>query len=162
MENLFAWFDPVPFASASMAQVHKVTLKNGKRIALKIQRPGIKEIILEDIKVMYSIAEVLEHRIPSLKSFDPMGLVQNFENSITKELDFINESINAQRFYNNISQDIGSDQYAVAPKIYQQFTTEKILALEFMSGIKIDRIKKLEKKGIDTKIIAERLSISFF
>ena len=53
VDVLFAWFDPVPFASASMAQVHKVTLHSGKRVALKIQRPGIEQIILEDIKVMY-------------------------------------------------------------------------------------------------------------
>ena len=162
VDNLFAWFDPKPFASASMAQVHKVTLHSGKRVALKIQRPGIKEIILEDINVMYNIADVLERRIPSLKSFDPVGLVKNFEESILKELDFINESINAQRFYNNLIQDKGHDQFAHAPKVYQTYTTAKILALEFISGIKIDKIKKLEEKNLDTKVIAKRLSISFF
>jgi len=162
VENLFAWFDPKPFASASMAQVHKVTLHSGKRIALKIQRPGIYDIIFEDIKVMYRVAHVLEKRIPSLKSFDPMGLVKNFEESILKELDFINESINAQRFYNNIKQDKGNDQFAHAPKVYQTYTTDKILALEFISGIKINKIKKLEEKGIDTKVIGRRLAISYY
>lgn len=162
VDNLFAWFSPRPFASASMAQVHKVTLHSGRRIALKIQRPGIKEIILEDIKVMYSIAEILERRIPSLKSFDPIGLVKNFENSILKELDFINESINAQRFYNNIIADKGFDQYALAPKVYPNLTTEKVLALEFINGIKVDRLKKLKEKNIDKKVVARRLSISFF
>ena len=162
VDTLFAWFDPRPFASASMAQVHKVTLHSGNRIALKIQRPGIKEIIVEDIKVMYTVAEILERRIPSIKSFDPVGLVKNFESSILKELDFINESINAQRFYNNILADKGTDQYARAPKVYQKFTTEKILALEFINGIKIDRIRKLEEKKVDKKLIAKRLSKSFF
>lgn len=162
IDNLFAWFSPRPFASASMAQVHKVTLHSGRRVALKIQRPGIKEIIREDIKVMYSVAEILERRIPSLKSFDPIGLVQNFENSILKELDFINESINAQRFYNNIMGDKANDQYALAPKVYLNLTTEKILALQFINGIKIDRIKKLKEKNIDTRVVAKRLSISFF
>ena len=136
VENVFAWFNPKPFASASMAQVHKVTLHNGKRVALKIQRPGIKEIITEDIKVMYSIAEILEKRIPSIKSFDPIGLVRNFEDAILKELDFINESINVQRFYNNLADDTSADQYARAPKVYREYTTTKILALEFMSGTK--------------------------
>ncbi|MBO3117679.1 hypothetical protein J4050_13060 [Winogradskyella sp. DF17] len=162
IDELFAWFDPKPFASASMAQVHKVTLHTGKRVALKIQRPGIKEVILEDIKVMYTIAEILENRIPSLKSFDPVGLVKNFETSILKELDFINESINIQRFYNNLKADDSQEQYARAPRVYQNFTTEKILAMEFMAGIKIDRLKKLQDKGIDTKVVARRLSISFF
>jgi ubiquinone biosynthesis protein len=162
VENLFAWFDPKPFASASMAQVHKVTLKTGERVALKIQRPNIREIIFEDIKVMYSIADVLEKRIPSLKSFDPIGLVKNFEESILKELDFINESINVQRFYNNIKNDTGRDQFAIAPRVYQDFTTDKILALEFMSGIKISNIKALEESGIDVKIIGKRLATTYF
>ena len=162
VENLFAWFEPKPFASASMAQVHKVILKDGKRVALKIQRPGIKEIIEEDIKVMYSVAELLQKRIPSLKSFDPTGLVRNFEEAITKELDFINESINVQRFYNDIKEDRSADQYAVAPKVYPEYTTTKILALEFMSGTKIDNFNVLEEKGIDVKLIAQRLTKSYF
>ena len=162
VDTLFAWFDPVPFASASMAQVHKVTLHSGKRIALKIQRPCIKRIILEDIKVMYNVADVLQARIPSLKSFDPIGLIKNFEESIIKEMDFIHESINAQRFYNNIINDKNSDQYAYAPKVYQEYTTTKILALEFINGIKVDRFEKLKEKNIDTQIIARRLSVSFY
>lgn len=162
VENLFAWFEPTPFASASMAQVHKVTLHSGKRVALKIQRVGINEVIIEDIKVMYKVADVLERRIPSLKSFDPIGLVKNFENSILKELDFIHESINVQRFYNNLAKDDSPDQFAEAPKVYPEFTTRKVLALEFISGIKIDQIEKLKAKDFDTKIIGRRLAISYY
>ncbi|TXE16772.1 AarF/ABC1/UbiB kinase family protein [Psychroserpens burtonensis] len=162
VENLFAWFDPKPFASASMAQVHKVTLHSGERVVLKIQRPNIRDIIFEDIKVMYSIAAVLEKRIPSLKSFDPIGLVKNFEESIVKELDFINESINVQRFYNNINKDTGKDQFAISPKVYQDYTTDKILALEFMSGIKINNIEELEKAGFDVNDIGKRLATTYF
>lgn len=162
VEDLFAWFEPKPFASASIAQVHKATSTSGERLALKIQRPDIQEIILEDIKVMYSIAIVLEKRIPSLKSFDPFGLVKNFEEAILKELDFINESINVQRFYNNIANDNRSDQFAEAPKVYRSFTTRKILALEFMNGIKIDKINELKEQGFEIKLIAKRLIISYF
>jgi len=162
VENLFAWFEPEPFASASMAQVHKVILHSGKRIALKVQRSGIFDVILEDIKVMYKIAEVLEKRIPSIKSFDPIGLVKNFEDSILKELDFIHESINVERFYNNLAKDSNQNHYSLAPKVYHEFTTSKVLALEFISGIKIDKISKLQKKGFDTKVLARRLAISYY
>jgi ubiquinone biosynthesis protein len=162
VENLFAWFDPVPFASASIAQVHKVTLHSGKRVALKVQRLGIVDIILEDIKVMYKIAEVLEKRIPSIKSFDPIGLVKNFEYAILKELDFINESINVERFHNNLEKDEGKDHFSLAPKVYHEFTTSKVLALEFISGIKIDKIDELQEKGFDTKILAYRLAVSYY
>ena len=162
VENLFAWFEPKPFASASIAQVHKVTLHSGKRVALKVQRLGIHDIILEDIKAMYKIAEVLERRIPSLKNFDPIGIVKNFEESILKEIDFINESINIQRFYNNLKNDKTLDQFAEAPKVYSAFTTSKVLAMEFISGIKINQIDKLKAKNIDTKVIARRLTVSYF
>lgn len=162
VENLFAWFEPVPFASASMAQVHKVTLHSGKRVALKIQRAGIYDVIIEDIKVMYKIAHVLERRIPSIKSFDPIGLVKNFEDSILKELDFIHESINVQRFYNNLKKDKSLDQFAEAPRVYPELTTSKVLALEFMAGIKINKIDELKAKEFDTKIIGRRLAISYF
>lgn len=162
VENLFAWFEPTPFASASMAQVHKVILHSGKRIALKVQRAGIHDVIIEDIKVMYKVANVLVRRIPSIKSFDPIGLVRNFENSILKELDFIHESINVQRFYNNLVKDDLTDQFAEAPKVYLGYTTSKVLALEFISGIKIDKIDELKAKEFDTKVIARRLLISYF
>ena len=162
VDNLFAWFETKPFASASIAQVHMVTLHSGKRVALKIQRFGIHEIIEEDIKAMYKIAEVLENRIPSLKSFDPVGIIKNFEESILKEVDFINESINIQRFYNNLKNDKTLDQFAEAPKVYTAFTTSKVLAMEFISGIKITHIEQLKAKDIDTKVIARRLSISYF
>jgi len=162
VQNLFAWFEPTPFASASIAQVHKVTLHSGKRVALKIQRSGIHEIIAEDIKAMYNIAEILERRMPSLKSFDPIGLVKNFEDSILKEIDFINESINVQRFYNNLKADTSLDQFAQAPKVYPKFTTTKVLALEYISGIKIDQIEALKLKNNDPKVIARRLAISYF
>ncbi|MCA0154246.1 ABC1 kinase family protein [Winogradskyella vincentii] len=162
VNTLFAWFDPKPFASASMAQVHKVTLHSGKRVALKVQRSGIGEVIEEDIKVMYKIAEVLENRMPSLKSFDPVGLVRNFEDSIKKEIDFINESINVQRFYNNIEADKSLDQYAHGPQVYPEYTTSKVLALEFIDGIKIDEVELLAEKEYDIKIIGRRLAISYF
>lgn len=162
VDTLFAWFDPTPFASASMAQVHQATSLKGERMALKVQRPGIQDIILEDIKVMYSIAEVLERRIPSIQSFDPVGLVKNFETSILKELDFIHESINVQRFYNNLQSDNGLDQYAHGPKVFQEFTTDKVLTMNMIDGIKIDKISELESAGIDKKVIARRLAISYY
>jgi ubiquinone biosynthesis protein len=162
VENLFAWFEPTPFASASIAQVHRVTLHSGKRVALKIQREGIHEVIAEDIKAMYRIAEILESRMPSLKSFDPVGLIENFEDSILKEIDFINESINIQRFYNNLKNDNSLNQFAEAPKVYPSFTTKKVLAMEFISGIKINQIDELVSSNVETKVIARRLVESYF
>jgi ubiquinone biosynthesis protein len=88
IEKLFASFELDAFASASMAQVHRVTLNTGEKVALKIQRPNIRKTIEEDIKVMYQLATLFEKRMPSTRSFDPKGLVKNFEQSILSCLMF--------------------------------------------------------------------------
>jgi ubiquinone biosynthesis protein len=160
VDELFAWFEPEAFASASMAQVHKVTLKTGEKIVLKIQRPGIKNIIQEDIKVMYTVADILVKRIPSLKSFDPRGLVKSFEESIIKELDFIHESINVQRFANYVAED-KTDTTTHTLKVYKAFTTSRVLALEFVQGTKISDIGQLANKGFDCRKIANKLATSY-
>lgn len=160
VDDLFALFEPEAYASASMAQVHKVTLHSGEKVALKIQRPGIREIIVEDIKVMYMLADLFEKRIPSLKSFEPKGLVRNFEESIIKELDFVHESLSIQRFANNIHED-KTDNTTYTMKVHQKFTTSKVLALEFIDGTKISNLAKLEALGIDSKVVARKLAISY-
>lgn len=161
-DDIFEWFQPEAFASASMAQVHRATLKTGEQIVLKIQRPGIRDVIEQDIKVMYHLAEIFRKRIPSLKSFDPVGLVKNFEEGIYKELDFINESINLQRFYNNFNKDEYDKGYIHSPKVYREFSTAKVLAMEFVKGVKINNLQKLEAAGLDKTVIAKRLAISYY
>ncbi len=160
--ELFENFDTNAFASASMAQVHKATLKTGEKVAIKIQRPGIQQIIEEDIKVMYYLADLFSKRIPSLKTFDPVGLVRNFEESIIKELDFVHESVNIQRFNNNFVKDPDNKGYIHTPLVYRKFTTACVLTLEFIDGIKISDIAKIEAAGLSRKLIARRLAASYF
>ncbi len=160
-DELFEWFEYEAFASASIAQVHRATLKTGEKVVLKIQRPGIKEVIESDIKVMLYVAEIFSKRIPSVKSFNPVGLVKNFEDSIKKELDFIHESINVQRFHNNFSEDESDKGYIHSPIVYKEYTTSKILTLEYIEGIKISDNTKLDSTGLDRKIIARRFAISY-
>ncbi len=160
-EDLFISFQAEPFASASMAQVHRATLKDGKKVVLKVQRPGIKEVIEQDIKVMLYMAEVFSRRIPSLKSFDPVGLVRNFEESITRELDFIHESVNVQRFHHNFCSDEKDEGWIHSPEVHSALTTSRLLTMEFIEGIKISDYARLESAGYDRKVIAKRLALSY-
>ncbi|MBI4947003.1 MAG: AarF/ABC1/UbiB kinase family protein [Bacteroidetes bacterium] len=160
--ELFEWFEPEAFASASIAQVHRAILKTGEKVVVKIQRPEIQHTIEQDIKVMLYVAEIFNRRIPSLKSFDPIGLVRNFEMSIMKELDFIHESVNVQRFHNNFLEDETDKGYIHSPKVYREFTTSKVLTLEYIDGIKISDMGKLQSNGLDRKLIAKRLAVSYF
>lgn len=160
--ELFETFDTHALASASMAQVHKATLKTGEKVVLKIQRPGIQQVIESDIKVMYYLADLFSRRIPSLRSFDPVGLVHNFEESITKELDFVHESVNIQRFNNNFVTDPNNKGFIHAPIVYRQFTTSRVLTMEFIDGIKITDITRIDAANLNRKIIARRLASSYF
>jgi ubiquinone biosynthesis protein len=157
---LFASFSHEPFASASIAQVHKATLINGDLVAIKIQRPNIREMIVEDIKVMYTLAAIFERRIPSIKAFDPSGLVKHFEESILNELDFIHESINIQRFYGNLEEDPKSTAIT-CPRVYRDFTTGKVLTMEFVNGTKISDFEELARLGHDRKKLAAMLGETY-
>lgn len=160
VEVLFTSFEPEPFASASMAQVHKAVLSTGDKVAIKIQRPNIREVIVEDIRVMYRLAKVFESRIPSLKAFDLVGLVSHFESSIIHELDFVHESINIQRFYHHLEKD-RKETGARCPNVFKDYTTSKVLTMEFINGIKISDFESLDKSGHDRKLIGDKLSRSY-
>ncbi|MBC7864855.1 MAG: hypothetical protein IAF38_17910 [Bacteroidia bacterium] len=160
--EIFSEFETEAFASASMAQVHRATLKTGEKVVVKIQRPGIKEIIESDIKVMKYVAEILKKRMPSLKSLDPVALVKSFEESILRELDFIHESVNIQRFHGNFTADEGEKSHIHSPIVYSSLTTSTVLTLEYIKGIKITDLVKIEQAGLDRKEIAKRLANSFF
>lgn len=157
---LFAKFEMEPFASASMAQVHKAQLNSGERVAIKIQRPNIREMIVEDIKVMYTLADIFEKRMPSLRAFDLNGLVKHFEESIMEEMDFVHESINIQRFRENLLEDHQEELFD-APKVYQEFTTGKVLTMQFMKGTKISDYDELGALGLDRKKLAVNLGTSY-
>ncbi len=160
--GIFSSFETEAFASASMAQVHKAVLRTMEQVVVKVQRPGIRETIISDIRIMYELAEMLVRRVPSIKAFDPAGLIRNFEESIMKELDFIHESVNVQRFAGNFTADKHNDGTVRSPRVYKEFTTGKVLTLEFIDGIKISDIKRLEAGGYDRHLIARRLIDSYF
>ena len=105
VEELYGSFNDVPLAAASIAQVHRATLKDGTEVVVKVQRPGIEEIIKTDLGIMRTLAHLVERRIPDARQFDPIGLVDEFEKSITKELDFITEARSAERFRRNFKDD---------------------------------------------------------
>jgi len=158
IRDLYKEFDPKPIASASIAQVHKAILHDGTIVAVKVQRPNIKQIIIEDIKIMRDMAEMLSRRIPSLRSFDAVGLVDNFADSIQKELDFIHESWNLQRF----KHQFRNDPEIFVPNYYKELSSAKVITQDFIQGFKISDTEKMLEKGLDRKIIAKRAINSFY
>lgn len=151
-------FEEFPFASASMAQVHKGRLDTGEEVVFKVQRPDIRETIEEDIEIMRDLAGILGERLPSIKHFDPVGLVEQFADSIHYELDFIHESINSKRFAHNFKDS----KVIKAPKIHNELTSTKVVTMEFVMGTKPSKAK-LEAGAINnTKEVAKNIAQSFF
>ncbi|HDH53772.1 MAG TPA: hypothetical protein ENH24_04740, partial [Nitrospirae bacterium] len=105
LEDIFSHFDDTPVAAASIAQVHNAVLKTGEKVVVKIQRPGIRDTIETDIAVLNAVARLILKYIPESKFFDPEGIVNEFARSVKKELDFIAEAKNLQRFRRNFAEN---------------------------------------------------------
>ncbi len=151
-EDVFSEFDDRPVAAASIAQVHNAVLRSGEKVIVKIQRPDIREIIDTDIVILGVIARLMIKYIPESKLFDPEGIVNEFARSVKKELDFIAEAKNAQRFKRNFA---GNDTICI-PEVYSDYLSARVIVMERIEGIRIDDVDGIDELGIDRVEIARR------
>lgn len=153
LNQVFKEFDEKPVASASLSQVHKAVLYNGEIVALKIQKPGIRNTIELDLSILESFADVLEKRLRNGPFRSPKAVVAEIKKALRKELDFLNEAHNFDKFRNNFK---GID-YIKVPNVYWDLTTEKLLTMEFIEGVKISEITQEKyRQQFDLKKIADR------
>jgi len=148
----FLSIEETPLASASIAQVHRATLKDGTPVALKVQRPGIRDIIDTDILILESFAERVERYYPQYKVYNPRGIVADFAVQIRKELDFVRDGKNADRLRFNM-QDLEKIR---VPKIFWEYSTRRLLVMEFIEGVRIDHVDEITAFGLDPQEIASR------
>ncbi|MDN5331271.1 MAG: ubiquinone biosynthesis protein [Tepidanaerobacteraceae bacterium] len=151
IEEVYSFFDPHPFAAASIAQVHRAMLKGGQEVVVKVQRPGIERIIRADLDILHNLAKLAEKHIPESRLYDPVGLVSEFARAMQKELDFTKEAWNVEKFRRNFEGDIS----VYVPKVFWEYTTRKVLTIEYVNGVRVDQIDKISKTGISKKKIAE-------
>ncbi len=130
----FATFEERPLATASIAQVHCATLHDGHRVVLKVQRPGISAKIQSDLHILHAIARRTLVEYPEARAFDPVGILDEFQGSITAELDFLEEARNMRRMARNLS-DLG--EILRIPAVHDALTTRTVLCMEFLEGVKI-------------------------
>ena len=145
VNEIFSSFEKKPLASASISQVHKAILKDGKNAAVKIQRPDVKKIMETDIEIMFYVAKLLEARIPKIRKFSPVQVIEEFSKWTEKELDFKREAMNAKIFAKNFSES----KTVKIPEIYPDLTTNRILTMEFIDGIELHNIKEIKRKKIN-------------
>lgn len=153
LEDLFSYFAEEPIAAASLGQVHEAKLFDGSKVAVKVLRPGIEQIIdidLEALKVLILFAKRIT-RIKETVDLDEVYL--EFVETVIDELDYVKEGKNADKFREMFKMDDG----IYIPKIYWEITTEKVITMEFMEGFKINNNALLDENNIDRHALAERL-----
>jgi len=151
-EDYFGDIEETPVASASIGQVHRAYLRDGTKVALKIQRPGIPEIIELDIGILQSMAERIETVLPETRLYNPKGMVDDFAHQIVKELDFTRDARNANRMSRNFQNFPG----VRFPKIYWEYSRPHFLVMEFVEGVRIDDREAIMEMGLDPHAIGVR------
>lgn len=130
IDQLFEEFDDEPLGSASIAQVHRARLRDGPEVALKLQRPHIERVIRSDIHILYSLAQLLEGRVQLPGMYTPSAIVREFDEAISRELDFIQELQSADR----IRKDFDKDPDIKVPRVYPRWSTRRLLVMELVHG----------------------------
>lgn len=146
LDNIFDCFDYEPIAAASLGQVHRASLK-GEEVVIKVQRPGLKELFDIDLKNLRVIAEYLQKVDPKSDGAkrDWVAIYDECASVLYQEIDYTSEAANAEKFAENF-KDM---DYVKVPNVYWEYTTPQVLTMEYVPGIKINRIKQLDRLGVD-------------
>ncbi|PLY12418.1 MAG: ubiquinone biosynthesis regulatory protein kinase UbiB [Sedimenticola sp.] len=158
IEELFDDFEETPMASASIAQVHAATLKNGKKVVLKVLRPGIERTIRRDVGLLHIIAGLAYKYWKEGRRLRPQEVVRDYEKTILDELDLQREAANAAQLRRNWE----GSQMLFVPEVYWDLTRKNVLVLERISGTPVSDIDKLKAQGVSMKKLGEQGVEIFF
>jgi ubiquinone biosynthesis protein len=150
-DEVFSEIDEEPIGSASIALVYRGILRDGTKVALKVQRPGIAEIIEKDLVILQALARRVEAVFPDLRVYNPTGMVQDFAAQIRKELDFVRDGKNADRLGQNMKGVPG----VRCPRVYWEFSGARLLVMEYVEGVRIDDVEGIRGFGIRPKEIGK-------
>jgi ubiquinone biosynthesis protein len=149
ISECFLEFDPKAMASASIGQVHRAKLPNGRRVVVKVQHPGIEGTIRRDLNILSILAEHAE-RQDSLKRYQPVAVVREFQQTLMRELDFRREMRNLQQF----RQNFAADHTVTLPKPYPELSTGRVLTMQLLKGTSVGDMAKLQRRHIDCEALA--------
>ncbi|MEQ9462166.1 MAG: AarF/UbiB family protein, partial [Haliea sp.] len=156
--TLFARFEQLPLASASVAQVHGATLHGGEDVVVKVLRPDIRPVITQDLALMYTLARLVQRYLPDGKRLRPVEVVADYELTIFDELDLRREAANASQLRRNFE----GSKLVYVPQVYWDFTRSNVMVSERIAGIPVTDVETLEARHTDLKLLAERGVEIFF
>ena len=142
-------FAQVPLATASIAQVHRATLLDGRDVVFKVQRLGIGPRIRSDLNILDFLAARVEAEFPEARALDVRGVLREFDRSLRRELDFLAEKRHTERFYKNFADS----EICRVPEVYGEHSTERVLCIEHLDGVKI---RKAREAGLDMEKVGRR------
>ncbi|MBF0127446.1 MAG: 2-polyprenylphenol 6-hydroxylase [Magnetococcales bacterium] len=158
LETLFPRFDPIPVASASMAQVHRAVTSEGRDVAVKVMRPNVVQVVEQDIGMLTALANLIESYVPEWQRFQARRVVEEFAVTIRNEMNFLVEGSRAQKFRDNFK----NDPEMQAPEVIWNRTSRRVLTLEWSDGIPIDELSLHPDLGLDAIKISTNIITSFF
>lgn len=151
-DQVFGEFDPVPFASASIGQVHHAVLKDGKSVVVKVQHTGIEERVRNDLEILIQLAELAEHYSQDIARYRPLATAREFARTLRDELDFTREQSNLMRFTRNFRDD----PMIAIPASYPQCCSRRVLTMDCLNGIELTDRQALQESDLDLSAIAKR------
>jgi predicted unusual protein kinase regulating ubiquinone biosynthesis (AarF/ABC1/UbiB family) len=157
--EVVAKIEPEPTGSASLGQVHRAELHDGRIIAIKVRRPGIAAIVRTDLRTLRFVLRVVGWVAPAANRITDLGaLYREFRRTVYEELDYHQEARNAERF----AAIFADDPNIVVPGVIRGYSTRRVLVLEWVDGIKITHFAALDAAGVDRDALANRLAASYF
>ncbi|HID03943.1 MAG TPA: AarF/ABC1/UbiB kinase family protein, partial [Desulfobacterales bacterium] len=146
--ELFQEFNEQPMAAASIGQVHRARIKDGKEVVIKVQRPNIENTIAVDLEILAHLASLTEQYLEESQGHRPSAVVDEFARSLSLEIDYTVELANIQRF----SKQFSNNKSIYVPLVYAELSTVRILTLEYIKGIKTSKIDILRKQDYDLQL----------
>ncbi|HYG56390.1 MAG TPA: AarF/UbiB family protein [Burkholderiales bacterium] len=149
----FSSIDPQPLAAASLAQVHRATLRNGREVVIKVQRPGIRNEVMADLEVLGRSARFMQSRTDFGRRMNVQLLFEEFRRSLLRELDFRHEALHLKALARNL-KDIPE---IVVPRPFPELSTSRVLTMEFIDGVKVTDLSPLARMDVDGERLADAL-----
>jgi ubiquinone biosynthesis protein len=150
--EVFRDLDTRAYGAASIAQVHRAKLQDGTPVVLKVRRPGVREKIDADLRLLRRVSELIESEMPEARRYRPAEVAAQFARTLEREADFVTETRNIQRFRKNFEGNTD----VIIPRIYPEYTSEVLLVQEWVDGIPATDLAAVERAALDKKLLAAR------